>query len=241
MTRPNCGAGYESSRSAVPAGGGVVRGKERRRLAYTDNKKKIRRLWRAEGLRVPQRKRKKRLSGIGVHVGPMSPVAPNALWALDFQFDTTADGRTLKMLNMIDEYTRECPAIVVDRRLDADRVVETLDAIAAVRGYPTFVRFDNGGEFIAAAVADWCRFNDVGSIFIDPGSPWQNAWIESFNGRFRDELLNMWRFDSLLEARVIIEDHRIDYNINRPHTAHGDLTPTEFADKWRINNQPKVA
>jgi putative transposase len=215
--------------------------KERRRLGHTENKKKIRRLWREEGLRVPQRKPKKRLSGIGTQVGPMSLIAPNALWALDFQFDTTADARTLKMLNVIDEYTRECPAIVVDRRLDADRVVDTLDAIAAVRGYPAFVRFDNGGEFIAAAVADWCRFNSVGSIFIDPGSPWQNASIESFNGKFRDELLNGWHFDSLLEAQVLIEDWRIDYNTNRPHDAHGLLTPAEFAQAWHHRNQPALA
>jgi putative transposase len=107
--------------------------------------------------------------------------------------------------------------------------VAVLDRLTAIHGAPAFLRFDNGGEFIAHAVADWCRFNHVGTIFIDPGSPWQNAWIESFNGRFRDELLNGWQFDSLLEAQVLIEDHRIDYNQNRPHTAHGDLTPTEFA------------
>ena len=146
------------------------------------------------------------------------PHRPNALWALDFQFDTTVDGRTLKLLNIVDEFTRECPAIVVDRSIDADQVVATLDRLVLERGAPAFVRFDNGPEFIAYAVADWCRFNGVGSIFIDPGSPWQNAWIESFNGRLRDELLNGWHFDSLLEAKVLIEDWRIDYNINRPHT-----------------------
>lgn len=90
-------------------------------------------------------------------------------------------------------------------------------------------------------MADWARFNTVATVFIDPGSPWQNAWIESFNGRLRDELLNLWRFDSLLEARAIIEDHRIDYNLHRPHTAHGDLTPAEFAAKWYNDNQPQVA
>jgi len=99
------------------------------------------------------------------------------------------------------------------------------------------VRFDNGPEFIAHAVADWCRFNGVATVFIDPGSPWQNAWIESFNGRLRDELLNSWQFDSLREARVIIEDWRIDYNHHRPH---GDLTPAEFAQAW-TNIQPEVA
>ena len=172
----------------------------------------------------------------------MCLIAPNALWALDFQFDVTADGRTLKMLNVIDEFTREALAIEVDRSIDADGVVAVLDRLAIVRGgAPAFLRFDNGPEFIARAVADWCRFNGCDSIFIDPGSPWQNAWIESFNSRFRDELLNLWQFDSLLEARVIIEDWRIDYNINRPHTAHGELSPAEFAAKWTTINQPQAA
>ena len=109
------------------------------------------------------------------------------------------------------------------------------------RGAPGFVRFDNGPEFVAHAVADWCRFNSVNTVFIDPGSPWQNAWTESFNGRFRDGLLNGWQFDSLLEARVIIQDWRIDYNKIRPHIAHGDLTPAEFAAAQTINDQPQAA
>jgi putative transposase len=104
-----------------------------------------------------------------------------------------------------------------------------------------YVRFDNGPEFVAHAVSDWCRFNGAGSLFIDPGSPWQNAWIESFNGRLRDELLNSWRFDSLREARVIIEDWRCDYNANRPHSAHGALTPSEFALQWTTTHQPQAA
>jgi putative transposase len=202
------------------------------------NNKKVQRLWREEGLKVPYRKRKKPLRGIGTAVGAMCPIAPDALWALDFQFDTTVDGRTLKLLNIVDEFTRECPAIVVDRSIDADKVVATLDHLLLERGAPAFVRFDNGPEFIAYAVADWCRFNGVSTIFIDPGSPWQNAWIESFNGRLRDELLNGWHFDSLLEAKVLIEDWRIDYNINRPHSAHGGLTPDEFARAWTDQHQP---
>jgi len=116
---------------------------------------------------------------------------------------------------VIDEFTRECPTIKVEHSIDADGVVAVLDAIAAVRGFPVYVRFDNGPDFIAHAVNDWCRFNGVNSIFIDPGSPWQNAWIESFNGRLRDELLNLWTFDSLLEAQMLIEDWCIDYNQNR--------------------------
>ena len=104
-----------------------------------------------------------------------------------------------------------------------------------------FVRFDNGPEFVADAIDDLCRFNGTGAMFIDPGSPWQNAWIMSFNGRLCDELSNLWRFDSLLEARVIIEDWRLDCNAERPHTAHGDLTPTEFHLAWIKTHQPQAA
>lgn len=176
-----------------------------------------------------------------ITVSSLARICPNVIWAMDFQFDTTADGRTLKMLNIIDEFTREALAIEVGRCIDADGVVEVLDRLVLLHGAPYYVRFDNGPEFVAHAVADWCRFNSAGSLFIDPGSPWQNAWIESFNGRLRDELLNSWRFDSLLEARVIIEDWRCDYNANRPHSAHGELTPAEFALQWTTTHQPQVA
>ena len=126
------------------------------------NNKWVQRLWREEGLKVPYRKRKKPHRGIGTAVGPMCPIAPNALWALDFLFDTTVDGRTLKLLNIVDEFTRECPAIVVGRCCDADKVVATLDRLALERGAPEHLRFDNGPEFIARAVVDWCRFNQEG-------------------------------------------------------------------------------
>jgi len=213
-----------------------------RRAGWDVNNKRVRRLWRSEGLRVPQRRRKKRFVGIGVQVGAMSPIRPDVVWAMDFQFDTTVDGRQIKMLNVIDEFTRECLAIEVDRSINADHVVDVLDQIVAQRGTaPVYVRFDNGPEFVAGAIDDWCRFNNTGAMFIDPGSPWQNAWIESFNGRLRDELLNSWQFDSLLEAKIIIEDWRIDYNTKRPHTAHGDLTPTEFALTYKQINQPTAA
>ncbi len=119
----------------------------------------------------------------------------------------------LKILNVIDEFTREALATDVERSIDADGVVACLERLAAERGAPVFVRFDHGPEFIAYAVADWCRFNGTGTVFIDPGSPWQNAWIESFNGRMRDEHLNGQQFDILLEAQVLTEDWRIDYNM----------------------------
>jgi putative transposase len=154
---------------------------------------------------------------------------------LDFQFDRTAGGKMLKLLVLIDEFTGETLAIDVERSIDADDVVTCLERLAAERGAPAYVRFDHGPEFIAYGVADWCRFNGTGTVLIDPGSPWQNAWIESFNGRLRDELLRgLLRgqpFDPL-EAKVFTEDWRIDYNINTSHSAHGWLTPVEFVEAW---------
>jgi len=206
------------------------------------NRKRIQRLWRDEGLRVPYRRRKKPLRGVGTHLGAMCPIAPNTLWAADFQFDQTDDARPLKLLNIVDEYTREALAMDVERNIDADAVVATLDRIATTRGYPRYLRFDHGPEFIAYAVADWCRFNGAETVFIDPGSPWQNAWIESFNGRARDELLNGERFDTLLEAKIVISDWRIDYNNNRPHSSLGMLTPTEYAQAWKDRSkQPTLS
>ena len=205
------------------------------------NNKRIHRLWRDEGLRVPYRKKKKRHRGIGVLVGAMCPIRPNVIWALDFQFDQTADGRTLKMLNIIDERSRECLAIETARSIGADDVVACLEKLVAERGAPVYLRFDNGPEFVAYAVIDWCRFSGIDTIFIDPGSPWQNAWIESFNGRLRDEFLNGQLFDSLLEAQVLLEDWRIDYNIKRPHSGLGGMTPAAFAEDWTNNNQLQLA
>ena len=212
-----------------------------RDAGWRANDKRIHRLWIAEGLRVPYRKRKRPLRGIGVAVGAFSPIKPDVVWALDFVFDQTSDGRMLKLLNVIDEYTREALAIEVERSIDADAVVACLERLAAERGAPAYVRFDHGPEFIAYAVADWCRFNGTDTVFIDPGSPWQNAWIESFNGRLRDEYLNGQRFDSLLEAQVLLEDWRIDYNMNRPHSAHGWLTPVEFVEAWLHKQQLTLA
>ena len=215
--------------------------KAARKTGWQVNDKRIRRLWRDEGLRVPVKRRKKRLTEIDTHVGTMCPIRPDALLALVFQFDTTADGHTLTTLKVIDEFTRECLAIEVHRTIDANDVVRILDRLVAERGVaPGFVRFDDGPEFIAHTVADRFRFTGTSSIFIDPGSPWQNAWIESFDSRFRDEFLHGRHFDTLLEARVLIEDWRIDYDNNQPHSAYGDLSPIEFAAEWTIN-QPQAA
>jgi putative transposase len=170
----------------------------------------------------------------------MCAIRPNVLWALDFEFDQTSNGRTLKLLNVIDEFTRECPAIVVARNIDADGVVACLERLTAESGAPMYLRFDNGPEFIANAVADWCRFNGTRTVFIDPGSPWQNAWIESFNGGYATSSSTATASIPCSRPRCLIEDWRIDYNLNRPHSAHGWLSPNEFARAWTNRHQPKL-
>lgn len=154
--------------------------------------------------------------------------------AIDFQWDQTADGHNLKLLHVVDEFTREALAIECRRRIDADAVVDVLDRLVLESGTaPAFLRCDNGPEMTAHALRDWCRLGRTGSAFIEPGSPWQNAYVESFGGRVRDELLAVELFSSLAEAKVLVEDWRQDYNTHRPHSALGMMTPTAFAVGWR--------
>jgi len=177
------------------------------------NHKKLQRLWREEGLRVPQRRRRKR---IGTSTTTTTPTAdaPNTVWAVDFQFDATTDGRPLKIVSIVDEHTRECLGGLVERSITADTLIDQLDVIAAGRGYPTVLRCDNGPELACAAMADWAG-ERVGLAFIPPGEPWKNGYIESFNGRVRDECLNINLFWSLTQARVIISDWKDEYNHHR--------------------------
>ena len=212
-----------------------------RREGRRVNKKRIQRLWRAEGLKVPYSKRKKRLRGIGVQVGAMSPICPNAIWALDFQFDQTRDGKVLKLLNVADIFTRECLAIEVERSITADDVATVLDCLIAEHGVPAFLRMDNGPEFVAFAIADWCKFNGSATTFIDPGSPWQNGHLESFNSRLRDEFLNGLLFESVLEAKVLLEDWRYEYNHHRLHSSLCYLIPVEFKELWTQQNQQRLS
>jgi len=195
------------------------------------NRKKIQRLWREEGLRVPAKRRKRQR--LGVSTSPAARLRaehPDQVWALDFQFDTTTDGRILKLLHVVDEHTREALAVQVERRIDADRTVSVLECIAAARGRPPeLVRMDNGPELTANALRDWCRFSGSGTSYIEPGSPWENPFVESFGGKVRDEVLAVEAFDSLLEAKTVIEDWRDTYNTRRPHSSLGWKTPAAYA------------
>ncbi len=223
--------GYRKAWAALRSEGWVV------------NRKKVRRLWREEGLRVPQRSRKRqRLGTSTIASSRLAPFRPDQVWALDFQFDQTADGRRLKLLNIIDEFTREALATTVGRNIDADDVVAEIERICIERRTtPNYIRMDNGPELTAHAVRDWCRFNRTGVSYIEPGSPWQNGFIESFNGRLRDELLNIEEFHSLLEAQVLVEAWRIDYNQYRPHGALDWLSPAQFNARWNTAHQPQLA
>ena len=171
----------------------------------------------------------------------MSPIRPNAIWAMDFQFDQTRDGRQLKLLNIQDIFTRECLVIEVQRSLTADDLMTVLDRLVAEHGAPAYLRCDNGPDFAAFAIADWCRFNGSETTFIDPGSPWQNGHLESFNSRLRDEFLNGHLFESLLEAQVLLEDWRREYSHERLHSSLCYLTPVEFKELWMQQNQQRLS
>jgi len=212
-----------------------------KREGWRVNKKRIQRLWRLEGLKVPYRKRKKPLRGVGTSVGAMSPICPNAIWALDFQYDQTTDTRPLKFLNILDEFTRECLDTHVDRSINADHLCAVLDRLATERGAPAYLHCDNGPEFVAQVLADWCRFNGSATTFIDPGSPWQNAYVESFNSRFRDEHLNGQLFDTVLEAQVLADIWRDEYNLIRLHSSLGYVPPVEFKQAWEQQHQQRLS
>jgi putative transposase len=199
-------------------------------LGWEVNRKRVQRLWREEGLRVPQRKRKRRRLGDStVPAERLRAEQPNHVWAFDFQFDQTADGRALKLLDIVDEFTRESLVMLVERNIDADRVVSELERLVAARVAPEFLRSDNGPEMTAHALRDWCVMSKTGTVFIEPGSPWRNPFVESFRSRVRDELLDVEELCRLAEARVVIGDWREDYNQRRPHSALGMLTPAAFA------------
>lgn len=184
---------------------------------------------------MPQRRRKRYRLGVSTtQAARLRAERPDQVWALERQFDVTTDGRVLKCLHLVDEHTREALAVEVCRRIDADRTVSVLDRVVAERGRPPeHVRMDNGPELTANALRDWCRFSDTGTASIEPGSPWENPFVESFASRFHDEVLSVEAFDSLPEAKVVSEDWRKTYNTMRPHSALGWKTPADYAADWR--------
>ena len=191
------------------------------------NVKVVERLYREERLTLRRRNRKKIPKG--VREGAWCPIAANQRWSLDFTMDALANGRKFRTVNLKDDCTRECPAIDVALSIPGSRVVEMLERVARERGYPDVLTVDSGPELRGRALDGWADDHGVQLYFIDPGKPTQNAYIESFNGRFREECLNLNWFTSLAEAERIIEDWRIDYNQNRPHSSLNYQTPEEFA------------
>jgi putative transposase len=215
-----------------------------REEGFCVNHKRIQRLCRDEGLRVFRRPKKRlRIGNSTVPAARLRAGRPNEVWAIDYCFDQTSDLRTLKILAITDEFTKEALALEVDRSINADHTVRVLDRIVARTGRrPAFLRMDNGPELTAYALRDWCRFSRAGTTYIEPGSPWENPFIESFNGKLRDELLAGEIFESLLEAQVLAEDFRIDYNSYRPHSSIGYKAPATFAEQWLLNQAgPSVA
>jgi putative transposase len=197
------------------------------REGHQINHKRVERLYREEGLSLRSKKRKKRISHLRVVLD--RPEQANQHWSMDFVSDSLWNGRRFRVLTIVDDLTRECPALEVDHSLPGLRVVRVLDRLAATRGLPRIITVDNGPEFISKAMDAWAYQNKVKLRFIQPGKPVQNAYVESFNGKLRDECLNENVFIDLLDAKRKIEDWRQDYNTSRPHSSLNNLTPEEFA------------
>lgn len=190
------------------------------------NHKRVERIWRKEGLKVPKKQPKRgRLWFNDGSIVRLQASFPKHVWSYDFMEDRTHDGRRYRILNVIDEYTRECLAITVARRLNHKNVLNTLNRLFIRRGVPVHVRSDNGSEFTARKVREWMATLEIRPLFITPGSPWENGYVESFNGKMRNELLNGEIFYSLKEAQIIIEQWRKHYNTVRPHSALGYRPP----------------
>jgi transposase InsO family protein len=199
------------------------------------NHKRVERIWRQEGLKVPQKQPKR--GRLWLNDGScirLRPEHKDHVWSYDFVTARTADGRAFRMLTIIDEYTRECLAILVERCLTCEDVLDQLFNLFILRGIPEHIRSDNGPEFTAKAVRKWLERLGVKTLFIEPGSPWENGYIESFNGKLRDELLNGEIFTTLIEAKVLISDWRREYNQVRPHSAKGYKPPAPAAKLLKV-------
>lgn len=204
------------------------------------NRKRVQRIWREEGLRVPAKATKRRRAGNSTAETTTKATHPGHVWALDFCHDATDQGIELRFLNVVDEFTRESLAIEVGRSFTADATVEVLAGLVARLGAPLNIRCDNGPELTARAIEDWCLQEGVATNYIDPGCPWQNGWIESFNARFRDEVLDCEIFSSVLEAKVIADDWRLTYNRLHPHSALQMMAPEVFAASWKAAHEGEL-
>jgi transposase InsO family protein len=194
------------------------------------NHKRVERIWRREGLKIPKKQPKR--GRLWLNDGScirLRPEHKDHVWSYDFVMARTADGRAFRILTMIDEYTRECLAMLVNRRLKSHNVIDQLFELFLLRGVPEHIRSDNGAEFTAREIRRWLAKIGVKTLFIEPGSPWENGYIESFNGKLRDELLNREIFTTLTEAKVLIEEWRREYNQVRPHSSLGYRPPAPEA------------
>jgi len=198
------------------------------------NHKRVYRLWQLEGLSL--RKSRLKRQKVARIKGEMKRAEyPNHVWTYDFMDDVTEKGNQIRILNVIDEFSRECLAIRVDRSITSDDVIEVLDYLSLKRGVAEYIRSDNGPEFIAKAVKEWLEKHGASSIFIRPGSPWENSYIESFNGKLRDECLNQEIFNSVAQAGIVLENWREEYNNYRPHSALGGLSPLAYMRRYQEN------
>jgi putative transposase len=205
------------------------------------NHKRVERLWKCEGLKVPSKQPKRRR--LWLHDGScirLRPTHKDHVWSYDFVHERTHDGQAFRLLTILDEYTRECLAIDVERQMNHQDVLDRLAELFVDRGVPEYIRSDNGAEFTARAVRDWLNAVGVRTLYIEPGSPWQNGFIESFNGKLRDELLNGEIFDTLGEAKVLTERWRREYNQQRPHSSLGyrPPAPEAFLPREEIKTSP---
>ena len=210
------------------------------REGWKVNKKRVQRLWREAGLKVPARGKERKRRRLGTSENGCARRCAEHLdhvWSYDFAMDATEDGRRLKIMPIVDEYSRECLALEVERSIAAKDVIATLDRLFDERGEPAYIRSDNGPEFIAKAIKDWLAACGVETLYIEPGAPWENAYSETFISRMRDELLHREAFANLKEAQVLAGDYREHYNHRRPHGALGYSTPMEFAEMEKLSGQ----
>lgn len=202
-----------------------------RQQGWRVNKKRVQRLWREAGLKVYKKGLKRRRVGVSTRQR-QEALYPNHVWSWDFLFDRTADGRLIKILNIVDEYSRLNIHLEARRNFSGKEVILALGKAMLQFGIPGCIRSDNGSEFIATRVKEWLESNGVGIQYIEPGSPWQNPYVESLNGRLRDECLNRELFTSLLEAQIVIDDWKQEYNEERPHSGIDFRTPKEVFEEF---------